>query len=81
MMNFDGSEVAKEFEEAFGRPVNTLTKSQLWWLVKVAKHIRGRCRNNAALNNYLARNFGHASFRNVSNGEYDHLEISIRGQE
>lgn len=42
-----------------------LTLKQLWWLVKFAKHIRGRCRSNTALNNYLNRNFS-AQFREVS---------------
>ena len=83
MMNFDGSDVKSEFEAAFGREINTLTQAQLWWLVKFGKHIRGRCRNNAAMNNYLSRNFKHASFRQVeketNDGRtYDGLEITIK---
>jgi len=64
MINFDSP--GREFEAAFGKSVDTLTVEQLWWLVKFGKHIRGRCRSNAALNNYLSRNFKHAKFQQIT---------------
>jgi len=84
MINFDNPKVGTEFEEAFGKPASSLTLRQLWWLVKFGKHVRGRCRSNAALNNYLRRNFPHAKFEEVTKtnatGErYPGLEISING--
>lgn len=60
MMNFTGQQLQSEFAEVFNMPITELTTRQLWWLVKVIKHCRGRCRNNAALKNYLSYNFpGH----------------------
>jgi len=81
-MRFDGEEVAKEFEEAFGQ---TISVRQMWWLVKVIKQCRQRCRNNAALNNWLNRNFKHLRFGQVTktkaNGEtYEGLEITEKEQ-
>jgi len=55
----------EEFEEAFGFPVENLTERQLWVLVKLMKHARGRCRNNAAMNNYLNSTFVGHMFRDV----------------
>ena len=62
MMDFDGAEFKKLFEEAFGRPIETLTVEQARFIVNVGKHIRGRARNNSALCNYLNRNFKHLKF-------------------
>lgn len=59
MMRFDGPEVAAEFKTVFGA---TPTAVQMRCLLKFAKHIRGRCRSNAALKNYLVRNFPGLSF-------------------
>ena len=58
MIKFDDPEVASKYQEAFGSTVAELTTQQLWWLVNFGKHVRGRCRSNTALNNYLNRNFG-----------------------
>lgn len=44
-------------EEAINEQFPDLTKEQMWAIVKIIKHCRKRCRNNAALNNYLNRNF------------------------
>ena len=64
--------------------IDKLTLEQLWWLVKFAKHVRGRCRNNAAFNNYMNRNFPNAKFREVPkeyNGKhYMGLQIEVDGQ-
>ena len=70
-MRFDGSQVAKEFEDAFGQSMTNLTVRQMWWLVKLIKHCRQRCRNNAALNNYLNRNFEHLKFQQVTKERQD----------
>jgi hypothetical protein len=85
MIRFTGDELAQSFNEAFDRPIDTLTQRQLWWLVKFSKHVRGRCRSNAAFNNYMSTNFRHAAFVEVSKvddrtGEsYKGLEIHMKG--
>ena len=85
MIRFEGQEVNDEFEAAFGRPLSSLTKAQLWWLVKFGKHLRGRCRSNAALNNYMNRTFVHAQVREIpkidpyTDKEYKGLEIITNG--
>ena len=65
MMNFTGSEVAKEYERAFGKPISEITEDEMWWLIKLSKHIRGRCRSNKALMNFLNLNFSQFEFRLV----------------
>ena len=84
MTNFDGADLTKQFEQAFGKPVSSLTLDQIWWLVKFGKHIRGRCRSNAALNNYLKRNFAHATFREVTKegprGPYTGLAVALKAK-
>ena len=62
MMNFDGSQVMEQFKMEFG---GDITPTQMRWLLKFAKHIRGRCRSNAALKNYLKRNFPTLVFSDV----------------
>ncbi len=61
--------------------IENLTLEQLWWLVKFAKHVRGRCRSNAAFNNYMNRNFAPAQFKEVPkeyNGKhYMGLQIKV----
>jgi hypothetical protein len=88
-MNFDGKQMQEEFNDAFkdsALTVENLNPKQLWWLVKFAKHVRLRCRNNSAFNNYMNRNFPNASFREVTktNREgrnYQGLSISVNGLE
>jgi len=79
MINFDGPELAGEFHEVFGKEISSIDSRQMWWLVKVIKHCRGRCRSNAALNNWLNRNFKHLRFKEVDKegprGTYKGLEI------
>lgn len=64
--------------------INMLTVEQIWWLVKFSKHVRGRCRSNAAFNNYMNRNFSHARFETVTkeyNGKvYQGLKITVNGE-
>lgn len=98
MINFDGKELQEEFNKAFGNlrffdvpenqtdrvfSIDKLTAEQLWWLVKFAKHVRGRCRSNAAFNNYMSRNFN-AQFQEVPkeyNGKiYQGLKITVNGK-
>jgi len=85
MMNYDGTEVAAGFEKAFGFTIQELNESQLWWLVKVSKHIRGRCRNNAAFMNYMNRNFKGARFSEIEmegdRGTYKKLMIVCKSRE
>lgn len=94
MTDFDGKEMQEEFNKAFGMihlevfpnetpkaDITKLTLEQLWWLVKFAKHVRGRCRNNTAFNNYMNRNFSPAKFKEVPK-EYEEkrymgLEIKV----
>lgn len=49
------SQAKAEIEAAFG---TELTGAQIWTIVKMMKHARLRCRNNAALNNWLNSVFG-----------------------
>ena len=69
-----------EFEECFG-PMKDMTERQMWFLIKFAKHVRGRCRNNAALRNYLKSEFPVFSFsvvfaRNDNGEEYKTMKVS-----
>lgn len=72
----------KEFAENFGE----LTPRQLWTLVKFAKHIRLRARNNTAFNATAGRIFPYAKFRTVSKTRenygrietYPGLEITVK---
>lgn len=61
--------------------IDKLTVEQLWWLVKFAKHVRGRCRNNSAFNNFMNRNFSPAQFKEVpkeySGRMYTGLQIKV----
>ena len=83
MIRFEGEQLTSEFKAAFGMELADLNEKQLWWLVKFGKHVRGRCRSNAAFNNYMNRNFN-ANFREVektdplTNKTYPGLEISRR---
>ena len=82
MIRFDGEDVAGEFHQEFGKPITSIDERQMWWLVKLIKHCRGRCCSNAALNNYLTRNFKHLQFNEVDKegprGMYKGLEIKSR---
>jgi hypothetical protein len=55
------------FQELFGQ----LTTRQLWLLTKFAKHVRLRCRSNAAFNNYMNSMFPYASFKQVTKTKED----------
>ena len=80
MIKFDGEELASEFHEVLGKPITSVDKLQAWWLVKFAKHVRGRCRNNAAFNNFMNRNFKHLKFSEIDKvgerGPYKGLVIT-----
>ena len=62
-MKFEGEKVIAEYKELFGGKAPDVYQMQ--WLIKFAKHIRGRCRSNAALKNYLARSFPNIMFSEV----------------
>jgi len=73
--------IKQEFEVGFGR----LTTKQLWILVKLAKYVRLRCRNNVAFNNFFSRLFPYASFNQVKKvnpdlSEYFGLRIQVEGE-
>lgn len=85
MMNFDGPQMAQEFQRAFGIDIADATVAQILFLIKVSKHVRGRCRSNAALRNYLQRNFPGHTFNEVDavnkRGEtYKALQIASRAK-
>lgn len=55
---------------------------QLWSIVKIAKHVRLRCRNNTAFNNFMNELFPQAKFRTVEkarndNSTYPGLSITM----
>lgn len=97
MTNFDGKEMQEEFNRAFGNlqyiptmdrsdrrfSITNLTPQQLWFLVKFAKHVRGRCRSTAAFNNYMNRNFN-AQFKEIpkeyDGRKYNGLQIIVDGE-
>jgi len=81
MMNFDGREFAEGFQRAFGTDVKDLTVEQVRWLVNVVKHCRGRCRSNAALDNYLNRNFVGHRFQEVTRPGTDYPVLEITKKE
>jgi hypothetical protein len=47
-------EVQNQVEKLFPN----LSGEAIWFLVKMAKHVRLRCRNNAAFNNWMNATFG-----------------------
>lgn len=86
------TKLREEFEKEFGKD---LTPRQLWVLVKFAKHVRLRCRNNAAFNNFANQLFPNARFQqvtkthpegtyrrgvNVSGQSYPGLKITVKDQ-
>lgn len=76
-------EFRQEFHEAFGN--TELTHDQLWWLVKFAKHVRLRARNNSAFNNLMNGMWPHATFKEVTKqrqdgSTYPGLQITVAGK-
>lgn len=57
MARIEGSEVQQKMCEVFGIKPEDITPQQVFFLVKIAKHCRLRCRSNAALHNWLKRGF------------------------
>ena len=77
-MNYRPVEASSDFESMFGH----LNIEQLWILVKFAKHIRMRARNNTAFNNYVSAVFPYARFDTVDKirkdgSKYPGLKIII----
>ena len=80
-MRFDDSEAAKELQDVLK---DNYTAQDIMTLVKFAKHVRLRCRNNSAFNNYMNRMFsGQFTFREVTKqgprGPYPGLKIECVG--
>jgi len=64
--------------------LGTLTLKQLWCLTKITKHVRLRCRNNTAFNNYMNGIFPYAKFATVTKQKqdgtlYPGLQITVAG--
>lgn len=80
-MRFEGSEAAQELQSVLK---DNYTAHDVMTLVKFAKHVRLRCRNNAAFNNYMNRLFdGQFTFQQVTKqgprGTYPGLKIECVG--
>ncbi len=82
MMRFTGKEVLEQFTATFGIQPEDMTPEQVMFFVKFSKHIRGRCRNNAALKNHLVSSFPNMTFRDVQKEwkgrSYTALQITSR---
>ncbi len=82
-MRFEGKEAGDALSKAFKMPIEDFTAEQLWVLTKMAKHIRLRCRNNTAFNNYMNRVFTGAQFKGVpkeyKGRPYTGLQITTKG--
>ena len=81
MSGYDhGQRVKNKLESAFG---GELTAAQIDAVVGLAKLVRFRARNNAALPNLMGRVFPYARFRNVprvwNHKTYQALEVTLRG--
>lgn len=83
----DSTNYEQLMKENFGE----MTPKQLWALVRFAKNVRLRCRNNAAFNNFCNRTFPYAQFRQVTKNRpsrinpgqmesYPGLQIEVKGQ-
>lgn len=57
MARIEGKVVQDRMCEVFGIDPKDITPAQIFFLVKIAKHCRLRCRSNAALHNWLKRSF------------------------
>lgn len=82
MARIDGAEVQAKMCEVFGIKPEDITPQQVFFLVKIAKHCRLRCRSNAALHNWLKRGFPGLDIRTVKavskfnpNETYDALKV------
>ena len=67
------------------RDFPNLSPAQLWTIVKIAKWIRLRARNNSAFNNVMNTLFPYATFRQVTKTKedgttYPGLQITVNGQ-
>lgn len=74
-----------EFNKLFPIESAQLRLRQLWWIVKFAKYVRLRARNNAAFNNLANVVFDGAKFATVNKTRpdgtsYPGLQISINGE-
>lgn len=79
MTKFDPQDIKRQWKELFGTDGPTVL--QAWFLVKLSKHVRGRCRSNAAFNNFFNAAFPNLRFKDVPKQndrgeEYDGLEIT-----
>lgn len=79
---FEGADVEKAFKEAFGMEIEDITPQQMRFMISLAKHVRFRCRSNAALHAYLKRTFSGLKFQEVprefDGKKYTALEITSK---
>jgi hypothetical protein len=80
-MKYEPEDLKVDLKTRFG--VEELSPEQAWVLVKIVKHGRLRCRNNAALNNFMRKAFAHLRFdqvekRKADGSFYEGLSISYR---
>lgn len=73
-----------KLKQAVERDFPNLSPSQLWTIVKIAKWIRLRARNNSAFNNVMNQLFPYANFRQVTKQKpdgstYPGLQITVNG--
>jgi len=80
----------RDFKSLMAENFGELNARQLWALVKFAKNVRLRCRNNSAFNNFMNATFPNATFRQVAKTRpnrfdpsqmevYPGLEIVVKG--
>lgn len=84
----DITQLKSKIEKYIG---DKLTVDQLWCLVLLSKHVRLRCRNNVAFNNFMNSMFPYARFRVVQKTKinkytgkeekYDGLRIDVENQQ
>jgi len=82
MARIEGREVQDKLCQVFGIKPEELTPAQVFALVKIIKHCRLRCKNNAALHNWLKKGFPDLSITTVKmaskfnpNETYDALKV------
>lgn len=76
------SKFKEDIEANFGK----LNLKQIWLIVKIAKHVRLRCRNNTAFNNFFNQIIPQAYFKQViktrqDGSTYPGLSISTGNNE
>ncbi len=79
-----------DFKALISENFGELNARQLWALVRLAKNVRLRCRNNTAFNNFMNVTFPYATFKTVNKTRtswktglpetYPGLQITVKGE-